>query len=483
MVDSDLKELLTDFQNLAESEHHSFLTSIVNNFSYAATIFGALTLFEERPKPSELLQPVCDLLFTIYRNPEQEFRQFALQFLPSFAYLYLQNYSDRSSFHCIETLLVAVHNLEVSDIGAKKQSFKIPTLSMSSIYHDASQMSDSRILVPDVILDKGVSVGNLASPVSQQVSCINAQNRSKVLTHLFEVYTSLLGEYNKQSLDLVCRVCTRMVNRGFSISGIKKTHRRNQSYGSDSGIRSPRMTLPSRIPLCSAVLLEMLHLGYFAIFNGYGTVGAQLARDIEFRGRHESLANVLLLSRAVLKLSSSASASGETTHISTPSQLTKNMITNASFRTKKLDGDIPKVESDDEVVVEKMGVISEEREGQLVGEPPIDKRLPGVQGQESSNITDKFKAKMENMRDNVRIPIRKKEKEKERAISEGSDGKEEKNKVNEKKDKKREKQKNDLKHLVADYDPSSDEMAIRMSQLQTETIAIHSPESGNTSIF
>ena len=46
MADQDLRELLTEFKNLAESEHHSFLNTLVNNFSHASTIFGALILFE-----------------------------------------------------------------------------------------------------------------------------------------------------------------------------------------------------------------------------------------------------------------------------------------------------------------------------------------------------------------------------------------------------------------------------------------------------
>lgn len=48
MADQELRELLTEFQNLAESEHHSFISTIVNNFNYSNTIFAALILFEVR---------------------------------------------------------------------------------------------------------------------------------------------------------------------------------------------------------------------------------------------------------------------------------------------------------------------------------------------------------------------------------------------------------------------------------------------------
>ena len=92
----------------------------------------------------------------------------------------------------------------------------------------------------------------------------------------------------------------------------------------------------------------MLSLAYFAIFNNCGMVGLQLSKDIEFRARHDSYANVIIVSKAVSQLASSSSARIEAPPISTPSVLTKNMITNASFRAKKIGDDIPKVQESGE---------------------------------------------------------------------------------------------------------------------------------------
>merc|ERR1719228_866867 len=179
----------------------------------------------------------------------------------------------------------------------------------------------------------------------------------------------------------------------------------------------------------------------------------------------------------------------EAPHISTPSQLTKNMITNASFRTKKLEGDIPRIETDEDAANgERMGVISEEAETEMDKSNRIKENEAVVDGVDKVNIADKIKAKMENVRDNVRIPTRKKEKEKERekdkerGLSEGSD-KEDRSKNIEKKEKKsRERQRSEAKNsFMADHDLSSDEY-IRMNTLPSETIAIHSPESGSTTL-
>merc|ERR1712013_727134 len=189
----------------------------------------------------------------------------------------------------------------------------------------------------------------------------------------------------------------------------------------------------------------------------------------------DSLANVLLVSRAVLQLATRATGSVEAPHISTPSQLSKNMITNASFRTKKLEGDIPRIETEEaETDVDKTNRIKD-------NEAVVD-------GVDKVNIADKIKAKIVDVRDNVRIPTRKKEKEKERekdkerGVSESSD-KEERSKNNEKKEKKsRERQRSEAKNsFMADHDLSSDEY-IRMNTLPSETIAIHSPESGSTTL-
>ena len=49
MADQELQELLTEFKNLAESEHHSFLNTIVNNEENSNIIFAALALFEVKP--------------------------------------------------------------------------------------------------------------------------------------------------------------------------------------------------------------------------------------------------------------------------------------------------------------------------------------------------------------------------------------------------------------------------------------------------
>merc|ERR1719167_342055 len=129
-----------------------------------------------------------------------------------------------------------------------------------------------------------------------------------------------------------------------------------------------------------------------------------------------------------------------------------------------------------------MGVISEELEQ--------DDKVMGL-GQDKLNgpddkvnIADKIKAKMENVRENVRMPdgMRIRKKEKERCFTEGLENRDErKDRGSERKEKKREKIKSESKsNNYVKEDNESDEM-MRMQNMASDTVTIHSPESGNTS--
>ena len=73
-------------------------------------------------------------------------------------------------------------------------------------------------------------------------------------------------------------------------------------------------------------------------------------------------------------------------------------------RTKKLEGDIPRKENDDEANSgDRMGVISEELESES---DKLKVKETDTDNLDKVNIADKIEAKMENVRDNVRIPTR-----------------------------------------------------------------------------
>lgn len=69
-------------------------------------------------------------------------RRFTLQFIPILIYLYLNSVSqgDKKSCRSIETLLISIYNIEVSneDGQPKIVSFRMPVLAQTSIYHEVS---------------------------------------------------------------------------------------------------------------------------------------------------------------------------------------------------------------------------------------------------------------------------------------------------------------------------------------------------------
>lgn len=185
------------------------------------------------------------------------------------------------------------------------------------------------------------------------VENLNAQNRLKVMAALMSMYNQQLSLMQKIGLYHLCKVSSQLVNQGFSRPG----HAHRSSYGSDpSSIGGGGNRLPPRIPLSPKFLLELLHAVYFAMFNEFGTVATQAVDDIHQRARFELYADVILVTNAI-KNSLAANPSGQPSDgpmgisialspATTSIVMSKSMITNASFRTKKLPDDIP-IQADD----------------------------------------------------------------------------------------------------------------------------------------
>jgi hypothetical protein len=57
MADQELAEILSEYQNLAESEHQSFVSGLLHSATFAATVFSALQIYEVR---SPVLCSVAD---------------------------------------------------------------------------------------------------------------------------------------------------------------------------------------------------------------------------------------------------------------------------------------------------------------------------------------------------------------------------------------------------------------------------------------
>lgn len=316
-----------------------------------------------------MLHSICNQLFTYYRSNETDLKRFTLQFVPTLIYTYLNAVAqgDKKSCRSVETLLLGIYNIEVStDDGQPKIiSFRMPVLAQASIYHEEKSLNSYDLRRWEENSNKDVNWGPLP-----QLESVNAQNRLKVMTGLMFVYNQQLGLMPKSALYQMCRISSQLVNQGFAKYG----HAHRSSYGNDPTTGIVPKPLP-RIPMGTQFLLELLHATYFAMFNDFGSIAIQTVDDIHNRACYELYTEVILVTNAI-KNSLHANPSGKYLffffnfanfvlsftiefHFSfisgqpsdgpmgisvalTPSTHTvtvsKSMITNASFRTKKLPG-------------------------------------------------------------------------------------------------------------------------------------------------
>ncbi|XP_011646166.1 hyccin isoform X2 [Pogonomyrmex barbatus] len=344
MTESLINEWLTDCKDVAPSELHMFARTLSEDNEIVRALY---VLLEERTKYSELMDEVCNQLYNFYRSREIELQRFTLQFLPTLIHIYLNSaaHGDIKSCRSLETLLIGLYNLEVVDKSGQQKaiSFRLPSLAMLSIYHEPASLAPASLTESAVrrfeeCNSKLVSWGPL-----QQVETLNAQNRLKVMTALLFIYNQQLGYINKFALEQLCKVATKLVTQGF----MKPGHHQRSSYGSESSF-VPRL-LP-RIPVSSQFLLEFLHAVYFAMYNECWYVGNQAIEDIHNRACYEAYPNVMLVTNAI-RNSASSGAPGQPSDgpigisvalspaTATPT-VSKSMITNASFRTKKLPDDL-----------------------------------------------------------------------------------------------------------------------------------------------
>ncbi|XP_034653182.1 hyccin [Drosophila subobscura] len=344
-----VRDWLADYQRTRgqPAESQAFVVEHETDPEIAEAIF---TIFNERQRNEEMVHDICQQLLSFYRSPEVTLHKFPLQFIPVLIYTYLHAVSagDKKASRGVETLLICIYNGEVStdDGGQKVVVFRMPILAQTSVYHEMKNLPLTDLRRWEENCNRELKWGP-----HQRIETVNAQNRMRILTTLLFCYNQHVSQTQKSSLLHLCRVTSQMVNQGFTT---KSGHGHRMSYGSDpaTGATFPKPSSP-RIPLSSSFLIELVHAIYFAMFNGYGTIAIQTLDDIHNRATYEMYTELILVTSAV-RNSLHANPSGQpndgpmglsvaltpATNTVTTS-VSKSMITNASFRTKKLPDDIP----------------------------------------------------------------------------------------------------------------------------------------------
>ncbi|KAB0798547.1 hypothetical protein PPYR_09540 [Photinus pyralis] len=327
MADVLILDWLEEYESLTESEIHTYSTEQEQNYE----VMKALYAFLEDPNKSKVenfLDRVCQQLFSFYRSGEQNLKYFTMQYIPS---LVLLNLANTKGFPSVGTLLLSIYNLEVVDNKGQSHiiSFRVPSIAQSSIYHDSSNLEPAFIAENalrrwEECNSKLVNWGPLP-----QVENLNAQNRQRVVTALMFLYNQHIGKIFVDCLEYGCRTISRLVSQGFASSGSSRA-----SVDSDSSYNS----ISHRLIVSSPLLLEFLHVIYHCVVRGVNE-STHTFHEVTRRGIYECYPDVLLVSHAIQNLfhrSPSVPVAAPQPHV-----VSKSMITNASFRTKKLPDDIP----------------------------------------------------------------------------------------------------------------------------------------------
>lgn len=390
MVEALVVDWLQDYNQLnGDDELRTFAASHEFNHEVSVAVF---TILSERVKYADLVHSVCNQLHHFYRSQQVELKRFALQFVPTLIHIYLVTVAqgERKNARSIETLLLSIYNCEImtEDGQPRTMSFQVPVLAKPSIYHEEKTLQGCDLKRWEEYSNKELHWGPF-----HPVENFNAQNRQKVVTVLMSIYNQQLSLMQKVGLYHLCKTSSQLVNQGFSKPG----HAYRSSYGSDpSSGTGPKM--PPRIPLSSQFLLELVHAVYFAMFNEFGTVATQAIEDIHHRARFELYTDVIIVTNAI-RNSLAANPSGQPSDgpmgisialspATTSVVMSKSMITNASFRTKKLPDDIP-IQSEDGNPAIALTSINEDGESDPIArntttrgskDGPRIHKIPGLSG-------------------------------------------------------------------------------------------------------
>ncbi|XP_060732901.1 hyccin 2-like isoform X2 [Tachysurus vachellii] len=274
-----VEEWLSEFKTLPESQFSSYASSLYRKKNLVPALYRVI-----QDPNSELLEPVCNQLFELYRNSDARLRRFTLQFLPELVWVYLRFTAsrERQINGCIEALLLGIYNLEIVDKegNGKLLSFTIPSLSKPSIYHEPSSLGS--MALTEGALSQHDLIRVVYSGLHPQRETFTAQNRFEVLCFLMLCYNSAVVYMPSSSYRAVCHMSSRLCVCGFP--------RQQQKTWRDPC---------NRVLLDPEFMVQMLTAVYHAIYNGEWDLGREALDDILYRAQLELYSEPLLLGNAM----------------------------------------------------------------------------------------------------------------------------------------------------------------------------------------
>jgi len=290
-----------DFKHLNEwlSSFHDKKKSSAgnNNPKVNAELHSAIT-----KEPSEYISSICDHLFTLHHDVEQ--RPFVLQFLPSFVTIYydvlyhhhLESIDPAAKDVCstIDTFFVSLYNLSVTDDGhnEKTQEFRIPNLTMPSIYHTPNPDHYAPTpLTQHAISKHDTKCEIIRLPSFTPFDSINGISREPILWFLFIQYGAYISSMDKYSRQSYLQMSKKLLGQGFLF---------NSSDGSSYAIKTKSDLPPTgrRIYLSNRIMSEILSTLYYFHSNSSDNEANECMCLLKKRAEYEMYADIILMTES-----------------------------------------------------------------------------------------------------------------------------------------------------------------------------------------
>ncbi|CAG7716211.1 unnamed protein product [Allacma fusca] len=365
MTDQIVNEWMTEWKNLDVGKAGSFGVSILAN----EDLFQAVThVLDENDRFRPLYDEVISTLFAMYRSSEKKLKLFAAQFIPSLIYIYLHQLHSQKKCVTLETLIRGIFELENASDDRPPISVRLPNIHLPSIYHEPGGVSSSWLSDSDLdrLNAKTIKVINRPNLVLTEER-IRAPQRLPLCTEVWWYFNHRLPELPKHAVPTYLKTISKLVTQGFTLGGPQ------------------RGQPPIRIVLSSKLLIETVATIYYAVYNGAPTLAEQALEEVSFRANYQLWPDAMVVCNAIKNYLKSSGVHNRYRELHLPARIEdvlalgqnqkryetrplstdfvhsrsiklplqvevntfkKTIITNASFRTKKLPDDIPIVEKE-----------------------------------------------------------------------------------------------------------------------------------------
>lgn len=294
----DLESVKKVLESFCKSESASNVQHLKNDKSLVNGIIQNLPSLYAH----ELSDPVYNSLFELYRQSGSSGQLFVLQFVPVLIWTYLSATTRRDElvYGKLEALLLAIYNAEaVNDKGEQKiKSFRLPSLSRPSIYHEPYQSSTTSSTLTETALsrhEQSQTIVTLPGP-GKQLNRITATHRLSVLSVILHQYNSNIVYMSEVSHHSFCIMALRLAKCGF-YKLCQRSKEETESYFSTEELS--RLVNHPRIALSTELIQEMTYGIYFLMYNGQRKLASKALEDLHWRAAHGLFAPAHMLTDSI----------------------------------------------------------------------------------------------------------------------------------------------------------------------------------------